>query len=224
MPTSIQQILGSSYTSGYSGISGFSGVGGGTSGYSGYSGIGTSGYSGIGTSGYSGVSGYSGPSGFSGYSGYSGYSGISGYSGKSGYSGAASSTLTLSTGLSNQTADGIKINLTYGESITIGDLLYIKSDGLVWKADANAAGLFPCNCLALATASSGSNPVLLHGLYRDDTRYNFTPGAEIYLSATAGAETATQPATSGDAIQVIGTAVSADILYFYPSQDYITKA
>lgn len=121
---------------------------------------------------------------------------------------------------SNQTATGMILTLTYGESIVPGDLLYVKSDGAVWKADANAI-VFPVSFLALETASSGSHTVLACGIYRDDTRYNFTVGGLVYLAIAAGGETQTVPAATNDLDQVVGIAMHADRLYFCPSRDYV---
>lgn len=121
-----------------------------------------------------------------------------------------------------QTVSGLIVSMTYGESIVPGDLLYFKSDGKVYKADANGVSTYPVMGLALATASTGSNSVLLHGIYRDDTRYAFTVGGVVYLSTTAGAETQTQPSAVNDVIQVVGIATHADRIYFNPSADYLT--
>ena len=122
----------------------------------------------------------------------------------------------------DKTLSGIIVSMTYGESITPGDLLYFKSDGKVYKAAANVPGTFPVMGLALESASSGSNNVLLHGIYRDVNRYNFTAGGVVYLSTTAGVETQTQPSATDDVIQVVGIATHADRIYFNPSVDYIT--
>src|SRR3989344_4998130 len=103
----------------------------------------------------------------------------------------------------DQTVSGFIVGMTYGESIAKGDLLYFKSDGKVYKADANGVSTYPAMGLALATASAGSNNVLLRGVYRDDTRYAFTVGGVVYLSTTAGTETQTQPAATNDVIQVV---------------------
>ena len=122
----------------------------------------------------------------------------------------------------DQTVSGIIVSMTYGESITKGDLLYFKSDGKVYKADANGSSTYPVMGLALATASSGSNNVLLNGIYRDDSLYNLTVGGVVYLSTTAGSATQTQPSATDDVIQVVGIATHADRIYFRPSPDYIT--
>ncbi|MBI2634976.1 MAG: DUF2190 family protein [Parcubacteria group bacterium] len=81
----------------------------------------------------------------------------------------------------NQTASGLIVSMTYGESITLGDLLYFKSDEKVYKADANGASTYPVAGLALATASSGSNNVLLHGIYRDSVKW--TGGSVLTVGA-----------------------------------------
>lgn len=121
-----------------------------------------------------------------------------------------------------QTVSGIIVSMTYGESIAPGDLLYFKSDGKVYKADANGVSTYPVMGLALASASSGSNNVLLHGIYRDDSRYAFTVGGVVYLSTTPGGQTQSQPSATDDVIQVVGIATHADRIYFNPSVDYLT--
>lgn len=121
----------------------------------------------------------------------------------------------------NQTASGLIVSLTYGESITIGNLLYFNSDGKVYKADANGTSTYPVMGLALATASTGSNNVLLHGIYTDTT-YNFTPGGVVYLSINVGGLVQIQPSAPDDVIQVVGIATHADRIYFNPSADYLT--
>lgn len=123
---------------------------------------------------------------------------------------------------SNQVAEGLTVSMTYGESIVPGDLLYFKSDGKVYKADSDGTSTYPVMGLALATASSGSNLVLLNGIYRDDSRYNFTVGGLVYLSTTAGSETQTQPSATDNVIQVVGVATHADRIYFNPVLTYIT--
>lgn len=117
---------------------------------------------------------------------------------------------------------GITTTLTYGESLAPGNAVYLKSDGTVCKADANGTGTYPAIGIALETASSGSHLVLLHGIYRDDSAFNWTVGGVVYLSATAGSLTQTQPSATDDVIQVIGVATHADRLYVRPSLDYMT--
>lgn len=124
-----------------------------------------------------------------------------------------------------QTYSGDITNMTYGESLVPGDLVYMKSDGSAWKADADSITTAPVIGMAMETGSSGSRIVLLRGFYRDDSRYNFTIGGSsgtVYLSTTAGVETQTQPSGVDDVIQVIGVAIHADRIYFNPSPDILT--
>lgn len=131
--------------------------------------------------------------------------------------------LVLTEAPGNQSYTGITVSLTAGETLAAGDIVYFKSDGKVWKADANAASTYPA--MGLATASITANNagvILLSGIYRDDTLYNFTVGGVVYLSTTAGAATQTQPSATDDAIQVLGIATHADRIFFSPSRDYMT--
>ena len=137
--------------------------------------------------------------------------------------------MTLSTP-ANQSYSGTVVSLTYGESLVPGDIVYIDNDGSVYKADANGAANspaiapYPARGLALETASSGSHLVLLHGIYRDDSRYSWNGGGTLYLSTTAGSMTQIQPSATDDVIQVLGFALTSDVVYFRPSFDYLTHA
>jgi len=135
--------------------------------------------------------------------------------------GSDSITLTPSPS-TDHSATGIKVSLTAGETLVIGDVVYMKSDGKVWKADADATGLYPAIAIALAGASADASvEVLMKGIMRDDT-WNWTVGGVIYLSTTAGALTQTAPTGSGHVVQVIGVATHADRMLFDPSLDLIT--
>ena len=96
-----------------------------------------------------------------------------------------------------------------------GAALYMASDGHYDEADADAAATMPCTVLALETGA-GAKKVLLKGFIRNDS-WNWTPGALLYVSTTAGALTATKPAGSGDQVQVVGYATHADRIYFNPN-------
>jgi len=104
-----------------------------------------------------------------------------------------------------------------------GAALYMASDGNLEEADADADTTMPCFCLALE-AGTGSKKVLLQGFIRDDT-WNWTNvGATlgiVYVSTTTGALTQTPPSGSGDQVQRVGFAISADAIYFNPSLDVI---
>ena len=133
-----------------------------------------------------------------------------------------SSTFLTNTLATDHTAKGLIVSKTAGENLVFGDVVYFKSDGKVYKSDANDLPTIPAVGLAIATidANTAGN-ILLRGIARDDT-WNWTVGGVLYLSITAGALTQTQPTATDDAIQVLGVAhPDADTILFSPSIDYI---
>ena len=72
--------------------------------------------------------------------------------------------------------------------------------------------------MALETGT-GTKKVLLHGLIRNDG-WNFTTGpgelSLVFLSTTVGTVTQTAPSGTNDVVQVLGFAMSDDVLYFNP--------
>ena len=128
----------------------------------------------------------------------------------------ASFTLTPSPS-TDHTASGLIASMTCGETITLGNLCYIKSDGLMWKTDADAAATMPGVAIALGTQSAGSaTNFLFYGFFRDDS-YAWTVGSLLYASGTAGAITATAPSGTTDIIQAVAIATHADRIFFNPS-------
>lgn len=77
--------------------------------------------------------------------------------------------------------------LLAGEAIACGDLCYIKSDGKIWRSNGTAATA-PAACvgIALEACAVGEAVTVMHDV---NMRYGsgLTPGAKIYVSATAGA-------------------------------------
>ena len=117
---------------------------------------------------------------------------------------------------SDHTATGVKCDFTAGESVVFGEVCYIKSDGKMWKADADAEATSYCIAIALESISAdASGSFLLIGVARDDS-WAWTVGSPIYLSTTAGAMTQTAPSGSGDIVQILGIATHADRVYFKP--------
>jgi len=104
-------------------------------------------------------------------------------------------------------------------TVGYGSALHMDTDGNYIEADASAATTMPCSALALET-STGTKNVLLKGYFRNDA-WNWTPGATIYVSTTVGTFTETAPSGSGDQVQIIGIAITADIIQFNPSYDLI---
>lgn len=109
-----------------------------------------------------------------------------------------------------------------GASVTIMDLVYLASDG-EWAltdsdAESTSSGLL---AVSLETKTDGNAmKVALPGSFVRDDTWNWTPGAQLYVSGTPGAITATAPSGTGDVVRVIGYAVTADVIWFQPL-DYV---
>jgi hypothetical protein len=124
---------------------------------------------------------------------------------------------TVSALSSDHTWNGVTSTMTAGASLTIGNLVYIGSDSKMELADADAATTMPCIAIATATiAENASGTFLMDGFMRDDS-WNWTVNGLLYVDTTAGALTQTAPTGSGDQIQNVGIALTADIILFNPS-------
>ena len=123
---------------------------------------------------------------------------------------------------SNATSSGIIYDFTAGENLAVGEAVYMKSDGKVWKADTNGSSTYPAiGLVSVAANAEATCSIITHGMCRQDT-WNWTVGSLIYLSATPGALVGTATSTSGDKIQRIGVATHADRILVMPSLDVIT--
>ena len=113
----------------------------------------------------------------------------------------------------DHTATGVVVSMNSGESVTAFNAVYIRTDGEVGPADADAATSMPAIGVALESKSDGqATKILISGVLRDDT-YNFNAGEDLFIGTTAGEITATAPSGSGDTVQKIGVALSADTIY-----------
>lgn len=147
--------------------------------------------------------------------------GPTGPTGATGATGATGPTSLAAAPSSDVSYSGFTSTLTAGENLAFGDPVYIKSDGKVWKADANGSSTYPCMGMATETISAdASGVILLFGFARNDA-WSWTVGGVIYLSTAAGL-TQTQPSATDEVIQVLGIASHADRLLFNPSVDYMT--
>jgi hypothetical protein len=108
------------------------------------------------------------------------------------------------------------------QALVIGDVCYLNSAGRFAKADADAeATTKGMLVMAMGTISSGSTGYfLLWGFVRDNT-WNWTPGAELYVSCTPGNPTATKPSGGGDVVRIVGWAYNADVVWFKPDATYV---
>lgn len=111
-----------------------------------------------------------------------------------------------------------------GTTITVMQLLYLASDGEWAIADADAvstAGGLLSIALASGTDGNALSVALPGSFVRDDT-WNWTPGATLYVSTTAGDITATAPSATDDVVREIGHAVTADVIFFNPANRHHT--
>lgn len=112
--------------------------------------------------------------------------------------------------------------LTAGATIAQWEAVYVGGSSTYLLADANGSGTYPARGLAVAAYSSTNAAVIVtKGTVRNDA-WTWTPGGTIYLSTTAGGLTQTAPSASGDKVQQVGYALTADIAYFDFNSEYLT--
>lgn len=123
----------------------------------------------------------------------------------------------------DDTLEGTTVSgLTAGATIAQWEAVYVGGSSTYLLADANGSSTFPARGLAVAAYSSTNAAIILiRGTVRNDA-WTWTPGGTIYLSATAGSLTQTAPGTSGDKVQAVGVALTADIALFDFDSTYVT--
>lgn len=114
---------------------------------------------------------------------------------------------------------------TAGATLAFGDSCYFAVADSRWEltdADTEATAFGWLGICVLAAAGDGSaTKMLLLGFVRADTAFpSFTVGAPVYLSATDGDLTSTIPVGEGDQMRRVGSAVTADMIWFNPSGDW----
>ena len=119
-----------------------------------------------------------------------------------------------------QNATGIITTVTVDtNTVGFGAVLVQGSDGNYDMADADS-NITVGNLVMALEAGIGSKKVLRYGFVRDDAQWNFTTGGDLYVSTTAGNASNIIPSGTGDQIQCIGKAESADVVFFNPSAIY----
>ena len=138
------------------------------------------------------------------------------------------SSVNISTPLlatTDETFTGLSAEMLAGGAIAAFDLVCIHTTtSEVVEADASAYATARVIGIAPAAISdTATGTVLLQGFVRDDT-WAWTTGSTLYLSETAGAMTHTAPTTDGAFVNVVGVALSPDVVYINPSMDVIEHA
>lgn len=120
---------------------------------------------------------------------------------------------------------GITITATAGYTQSFGDLVYLAVADSRWElADADAVGTAGTVMLAMvvvAGTDGNSCKLLLQGQIRADAKFPaLTVGAPVYVGETAGEIQVAIPTGADNVIRVVGFALTADEIYFNPSQDH----
>lgn len=102
---------------------------------------------------------------------------------------------------------------TAGESVSAGNIVYLKSDGKWWLTDADDTSTFIDKILGVAQGSGSvdgsiTNGVLTKGI--DTNQTGLTTGSEIFISNTPGGISE----SSGTVAKKIGVARSTTVFYF----------
>lgn len=123
---------------------------------------------------------------------------------------------------------GITVAGTAGTTLVFGDLVYLAAADSRWElADADSvttSGDVMLGIVVLAAAADADpTTILLQGIIRADSVFPaLTISAQVYASTTTGDIQVAQPSGTDDVIRVLGRALTADEIYFNPSEDYIT--
>ena len=125
----------------------------------------------------------------------------------------------------DHTSTGLSAQMLAGGAIAAFQTVCIHTTANeVVVSDADAIGTMPVIGIAPAAISdTATGTILLQGFIRDDT-WTWTAGGIVYASGTAGAMTQTAPSGSGDFVQALGIALSADVVYFNPSLTLVEVA
>lgn len=120
---------------------------------------------------------------------------------------------------------GVTIAGVGGATIAFGRLVYLKAaDSRWWETDADATatgGPVMLGMTVTSTTAGAAVTVLLIGQIRADASFPaLTIGAPVYVGETAGDIQVAIPTGADNVIRVVGFALTADEIYFNPSQDH----
>lgn len=118
---------------------------------------------------------------------------------------------------------GVTMTGTAGATVAFGDLLYLDSATSRWKlTDCDSATTSDRMIAMAVSASTDGNPVtlLLMGVIRADSKFPaLTIGSAVVVGETAGEIQVAIPTGADNVIKRVGYALTADEIYFNPSQD-----
>ena len=115
-------------------------------------------------------------------------------------------------GLTNDAGSQIDASKVYGEAVTQGNAVYLKtSDNKYWKADADAAATASADGIALTPGAADEYGVVCTEGYVD-LGATLTVGETYVVSTTAGGIAPIADLGSGDYTTILGVATAADTL------------
>jgi len=139
--------------------------------------------------------------------------------------------LGINSSIADESVSGITAVFTAGEALTRGEVVYFKAaDSKMWKAVATASATSRCVAMAAEDISAdAAGKFLMHGFLRDAASFpSYTIGGALFTpEAEQNSENVPEqaaPDSDGDFVQVIGWAVTADMVFFNPSGDIIEVA
>ena len=127
----------------------------------------------------------------------------------------------------DHTANGPQTNtVAAGYTTTLMDLVYLGSGGKWLEAQATATAR-SISLLGIALEVKNDTQamnVALPGSFIADASWSWTVGVPLYISGTLGGIVEAKPTGSGNVVRTVGYSLTATIIFFNPSSDYVTLA
>lgn len=129
----------------------------------------------------------------------------------------------MNTPATNQTSTGLIMQRTLGETVVFGNVLYLKSDGRLWKANATDGTKCPAVAMALEAGNAADvKKVCMWGPVRNDSWTWVVGSGEanlLFLSAAADGAivTAAPSGTPGFRVQIVARVIDSTSLFFFPT-------
>ncbi len=127
----------------------------------------------------------------------------------------------------DETWSGITTTGTAGSALVVGDVCYLANtgkwlivDGILDGTDTGFSKQLGI-CVLAAGADTNPTEMLLYGKVRSAAFPVFTVGSAVYLSDTAGDLIVAQPSSVNFCIRIVGYALTAEDLFWNPSNDWI---
>ena len=125
--------------------------------------------------------------------------------------------------------NGETIKGTAGENLEPGQIVYLNTDGLWYKANATSDDFSASNLLGITVTENPITQndvitVLLQGhIYTTSVDTTDVPGKPIWLRAAAGQMTVTKPSGTGNVIRQVGHVLANNAIRFNPDNYYFVK-